>query len=914
MVENLQQLSRKRKREDECRATEYSQPEPVPHHVTSRNEASIILPASRKDTVIPENQNYSFQRNEPPQKRFKEESNIAEDYATPNDLSPKGLDEHIPAQGPTGSELPVGKATSTYSDKSNTKGDRSDSIRSSELTGRPELTAPSRHVPSPEKAPGIGKFMTQHQSVTLASQDEGASATMSNVKSSATRPRTDSRIENHPPSPVDASLDKMFRDSSREVNANDSEDALHDGTSDGYAADIEFSSNHSELDSENVAESREPPVWSSRKNGPREGSDSSASNERCAKFSEWHANESGDHPDLYTYGPAMITQNYDGEREVLSLLLSHDLMQRMKASIIAGRRFRGMKAEVDEELRQVKLEANFRYGRIMRTSTEIEVVKEQTAKENDGPTEEQRARLKDAQERLEDLKAKQAASQEKRSELKAKLKVEGKEWVRCMRAVDALHQCVLVDCRILSECDQGWWADEDYAITTVKSMQRYDTESEDDGESEFVQPQVITRVEVTRGQGADHQRGQPDAKAASPNVAKGGKTDGIDKSPSDRLQAAPKAHDGEFSAHLEAAEDPVDAPGEKNNPTIPDPAETAQASATLELHKEKLTAELEQRRLMLQKTREQHDKHHDSYTEIYAIYVSQQLNRPNVDFAAEFGPLYVFGGQQLAQKVTLAEEAYATTKAEAEAAGVILGDPHAHEPIETTRPRCEEEEVRYLKKSNHDRIESWRDVEMDDVSLAGTVRSSEAGESHGDDLADKPHRMKRQGETPKHRELSQSLITKYFPMSRLTPAASKKRMRDNDDEHSSSRKCMRFDNPESQPLKSSNDEPPGPNTESPVESSLPESSQLESSQPESSQPESSQPESSQPESSSSSSGIAEIPKPCTPPKKSRAGSRSTKDEPVLKHHFIDSVSVLHTNESRRQLITEWAEKWRGGFL
>ncbi|KAI4638428.1 hypothetical protein J4E93_009981, partial [Alternaria ventricosa] len=74
-------------------------------------------------------------------------------------------------------------------------------------------------------------------------------------------------------------------------------------------------------------------------------------------FDEWHVCQTGSDKDLFTDGDAILSRTYDGQKNVLSLVLSRRVFEAMRNSVIEGRRYRKTKREIDADLEKINDDA-----------------------------------------------------------------------------------------------------------------------------------------------------------------------------------------------------------------------------------------------------------------------------------------------------------------------------------------------------------------------------------------------------------------------------------------------------------------------------------------------------------------------------------------------------------------------------
>jgi len=75
--------------------------------------------------------------------------------------------------------------------------------------------------------------------------------------------------------------------------------------------------------------------------------------DRGPGFDGWHVCQTGSDDNIFTDGDAILSRTFDGERNVLALVLSKKGYTAMRNSVMEGRRYRKTKREIDADLEKI---------------------------------------------------------------------------------------------------------------------------------------------------------------------------------------------------------------------------------------------------------------------------------------------------------------------------------------------------------------------------------------------------------------------------------------------------------------------------------------------------------------------------------------------------------------------------------
>jgi hypothetical protein len=98
--------------------------------------------------------------------------------------------------------------------------------------------------------------------------------------------------------------------------------------------------------------------------------------------------------DLYTPGVASLAKSYDGEQNVLVLVLSELVTKAMKGSVVEGRRYCALKTELDAELSQIMDDSQPAWDAYMNSLTLVKNKRYDMRRQNYRPTHEQLGQLR----------------------------------------------------------------------------------------------------------------------------------------------------------------------------------------------------------------------------------------------------------------------------------------------------------------------------------------------------------------------------------------------------------------------------------------------------------------------------------------------------------------------------------------
>lgn len=171
----------------------------------------------------------------------------------------------------------------------------------------------------------------------------------------------------------------------------------------------------------------------------------------------------------------------------------------------------------------------------------------------------------------------------------------------------------------------------------------------------------------------------------------------------------------ENSEHIQKEETANAAPNGSDQPT-PNPRPDTWAL---------MNQNIDGKQRALRHAQENHDQHRLTYRRQFGEYVAQQFGRVGVDFAHEFGPIFVRRGQELTHALKKAEDEYDHAIAQAKEAGVnivaVVPNAMANEYLD-----CEELDAMVMGKDEQ-RVQNWRnDAAVVTINVDPRPRSSGA--------------------------------------------------------------------------------------------------------------------------------------------------------------------------------------------
>jgi len=187
----------------------------------------------------------------------------------------------------------------------------------------------------------------------------------------------------------------------------------------------------------------------------------SSSCEQCVDrgpgFDGWHICQTGSDDNIFTDGDAILARTFDGEQNVLALILSRKVYTAMRNSVIEGRRYRKTKREIDADLDKINEDAQPAWNEYTAAVNDLKVAKWNSRFRSPSRMLVERRSLKEAKGRVR--RAQQAYRGFKTCErrLKGKLQNAEQRWFATLTDIDFYQAMFLEHAGALSQDkDKGW--------------------------------------------------------------------------------------------------------------------------------------------------------------------------------------------------------------------------------------------------------------------------------------------------------------------------------------------------------------------------------------------------------------------------------------------------------------------------
>jgi hypothetical protein len=155
-----------------------------------------------------------------------------------------------------------------------------------------------------------------------------------------------------------------------------------------------------------------------------------------------------------------MSRTYDGEKNVLSLVVSRRLFEAMHNSVSEGRRYREMKKQIDAELDVIDQDAEPAWEEYKTAITNFKTLKKNLPYTN-LPLFERERRLRDARRKLRKTQRCYRDFKTRELRLKSKLRKAESNWLASLVDIDYFHALILEHAGVVSEDkDKGWTPDE----------------------------------------------------------------------------------------------------------------------------------------------------------------------------------------------------------------------------------------------------------------------------------------------------------------------------------------------------------------------------------------------------------------------------------------------------------------------
>ena len=179
--------------------------------------------------------------------------------------------------------------------------------------------------------------------------------------------------------------------------------------------------------------------------------------DRGPGFDEWHVCQTGSDKDLFTDGDAILSRTYDGQKNVLSLVLSRRVFEAMRNSVIEGRRYRKTKREIDADLDKINNDAQPAWNEYTAAINDLKAAKWNSRFRSASRMLAERRSLKEAKGRVRRAQLAYRSFKTRELQLKGKLQDAEQRWFAILKDMDYYQAMFLEHAGSLpQDKDKGW--------------------------------------------------------------------------------------------------------------------------------------------------------------------------------------------------------------------------------------------------------------------------------------------------------------------------------------------------------------------------------------------------------------------------------------------------------------------------
>ncbi|KAH6865674.1 hypothetical protein BKA58DRAFT_442447 [Alternaria rosae] len=162
-------------------------------------------------------------------------------------------------------------------------------------------------------------------------------------------------------------------------------------------------------------------------------------------------------PFIAAHPPATLSRTFDGEKNVLALVLSKTVYTAMRNSVIEGRRYRKTKREIDADLDKINEDAQPAWKEYTAAISDLKVAKWNSRFRSPSRMHAERRSLKEAKGRVRRAQSAYRSFKTRERQLKGKLQNAEKRWFAILTDMDYYQAMFLEHAGSLpQDKDKGW--------------------------------------------------------------------------------------------------------------------------------------------------------------------------------------------------------------------------------------------------------------------------------------------------------------------------------------------------------------------------------------------------------------------------------------------------------------------------
>jgi hypothetical protein len=174
----------------------------------------------------------------------------------------------------------------------------------------------------------------------------------------------------------------------------------------------------------------------------------------------------GNTPELYTTDLATLARAFDGEENVMIMVINRELIVEIKASVAEGRRYRATKIEIEEAARKLQRDNRETCQKRFHTRRFLQSMQSQLGTPRNAPHNPVKITLEALTKECRDAERAVDAHNQDRQQLMRRLREAEKQWISTMRKLAFSHECVLADAGVMNDVPLKRYAEEFYDYDT----------------------------------------------------------------------------------------------------------------------------------------------------------------------------------------------------------------------------------------------------------------------------------------------------------------------------------------------------------------------------------------------------------------------------------------------------------------
>lgn len=179
--------------------------------------------------------------------------------------------------------------------------------------------------------------------------------------------------------------------------------------------------------------------------------------DRGPGYDGWHVYQTGSDEDNFTDGDAILSRTFDGEKNVLALVLSKSVYTAMRNSVIEGRRYRKTKREIDADLDKINEDAQAAWKEYTAAINDLKVAKWNSRFRSPSRMHAERRSLREARGRVRRTQLAYRSFKARERQLKGKLQNAEQRWFAILTDMDYYQAMFLEHAGLLPrDKDKGW--------------------------------------------------------------------------------------------------------------------------------------------------------------------------------------------------------------------------------------------------------------------------------------------------------------------------------------------------------------------------------------------------------------------------------------------------------------------------